>query len=110
MCDLGRHIVRVEKFLCRRGFSLRMWRNSRSSNMVSIRSGLLILFCCVISALATRAHALNGQFGLEWSIDAPWRLEPAVGPDGQMRYGSIPIVITFADMNFEVSRGVVART
>src|SRR5690348_1913265 len=80
------------------------------TKMVSIRFGLRVALMTALGALFTVAHALNGQFGLEWSIDAPWRLEPSTGPDGQVRYGSIPIVITFEDMNFEVTRGVIERT
>lgn len=80
------------------------------TKMGFIRIGLRVLMLTASGVLFAVAHALNGQFGLEWSIDAPWRLEPSTGPDGQPRYGSIPIVITFADMNFEVSRGVVQRS
>lgn len=77
--------------------------------MVSIRIGLRVVILIAFGAVFAPAHALNGQFGLEWSIDAPWRLEPGVGPEGQTTYGSIPIVITFNDMNFEASRGRIQR-
>jgi hypothetical protein len=45
------------------------------------------------------ARAVGAQFGLEFAIDAPWRLEPVNGT-----YGPIPIVITFHDAIFESTR------
>ena len=46
------------------------------------------------------ALAMGGQEGtFEFSIDAPWRLEPIVGSNGATSYGSIPFVITVTDEN-----------
>jgi hypothetical protein len=54
---------------------------------------------------------LGGQFGFEFAIDAPWRLEPVKGPDGNLTYGPIPITIIFDDAVFELARpGVSALT
>ena len=47
---------------------------------------------------------MGGQFGLEFAIDAPWRLEPIPAPNGSVDYGPIPISITFADAIFETYR------
>jgi hypothetical protein len=56
-------------------------------------------------SMAGVALALNGQIGVEFAVDAPWRIEPTVGPDGSLTYAAIPIVIEFADANFEADRG-----
>lgn len=53
--------------------------------------------------------ALNGQFGLEFAIDAPWRIEPIPQPDGALSYGPIPITVVFFDANFEKHRGSPAQ-
>lgn len=65
---------------------------------------LAITIACALST--DGAHAIGGQFGLEFAIDAPWRLEPV----GDGAYGPIPIVITFHDAIYEVARGGVLQT
>lgn len=42
------------------------------------------------------AKPMGGQHGIEFAIDSPWRLEPHRGNV----YGSIPIAISFHDLNF----------
>ncbi len=42
--------------------------------------------------------------GVEWQIDAPWRLEPAVGADGTMTYDRIPLVITMNDVADQIDQ------
>jgi len=44
--------------------------------------------------------------GVEWQIDAPWRLEPTVGPDGAMTYDPIPLVITINDAADQIDQVV----
>ena len=42
-----------------------------------------------------RGEWLNG---IEWQVDAPWRLEPTVDPaTNDLQYGDIPLVITIGD-------------
>ncbi|MGD9850864.1 MAG: hypothetical protein AB7T38_06340 [Nitrospirales bacterium] len=53
--------------------------------------------------------AIGGQFGLEFAIDAPWRLEPIPVRVGNHTYGPIPIVIAFHDAIFDDERGLIAR-
>ncbi len=55
------------------------------------------------------AGAIGGQFGLEFAIDAPWRLEPIPVRGGSHAYGPIPIVIAFHDAVFDDERGFLAR-
>ena len=64
----------------------------------------------IIAALFkdTPAQSMGGQFGLEFAIDAPWRLEPVLTADG-LSYGPIPIVITFHDAIFDHHRGLIAE-
>lgn len=50
--------------------------------------------------LPEAVFAVGGQFGMEFAIDAPWRLEPFKNQQGQTEYGPIPITITFLDLNF----------
>src|SRR5262245_2265063 len=54
------------------------------------------------------AEATGGQFGLEFAIDAPWRLEPVPNRLGGYSYGPIPITIAFYDAAFEAARGSTA--
>jgi hypothetical protein len=54
------------------------------------------------------AVAVGGQFGMEFAIDAPWRLEPAVNSDGRAAYTAVPITIVFHDTIFEDGRGTIA--
>lgn len=62
----------------------------------------------VIAAAARPALAIGGQFGLEFAIDAPWRLEPVAQADGRLDYGPVPITITFHDAIFDDHRGIVS--
>ncbi|MEO8063414.1 MAG: hypothetical protein ABI821_11780 [Pseudomonadota bacterium] len=71
----------------------------------SARCAAAALLLCLASQLS---FGLGGQFGFEFAIDAPWRLEPVKGPDGNLTYGPIPIVITFDDAVFEVARSGVS--
>lgn len=65
----------------------------------------IVLFFLVTTVVGTtQVHATGGQFGLEFAIDAPWRLEPLRNADGSLSYGPIPITITFNDAVFEVNR------
>ena len=72
--------------------------------------------CCSTVAIAayigvcSNSYAMGGQYGLEFAIDAPWRLEPTRMESGQLHYGAIPIVIEFADAIFEANRSVAAST
>src|SRR5678815_2729810 len=59
--------------------------------------------------LSHRVESIGGQFGLEWAIDAPWRLEPIPAPGGGYTYGPIPVVVVFHDAVFEADRGFLAR-
>jgi len=52
---------------------------------------------------------VGGQFGLEFAIDAPWRIEPVPGTGGKLSYGPIPIVIVFHDAIFEDNRPSLAK-
>jgi hypothetical protein len=54
------------------------------------------------------AYAIGGQFGMEFAIDAPWRLEPIQASNGQLTYPPIPITIAFHDTIFEDGRGKIA--
>jgi hypothetical protein len=84
------------------------------SSGAAIRAGMAFLriglaFLILAFALLPRGvHATGGQFGLEFAIDAPWRLEPIRGPNGQLVYGPVPITIAFHDAVFEVARGRAA--
>jgi hypothetical protein len=52
--------------------------------------------------------AIGGQFGLEFAIDAPWRLEPISVSAGRYTYPPIPITVAFHDTLFEDGRGTLA--
>jgi hypothetical protein len=69
---------------------------------------LLAAICILFVVGAPAARAIGGQFGLEFAIDAPWRLEPIVEPDGRLTYPAIPIFVTFEDAVYEQDRGSVA--
>jgi hypothetical protein len=61
----------------------------------------------ILAANPQPTSAIGGQFGLEFAIDAPWRLEPTpVGTD-RFSYSAIPITIVFHDTLFEGGRGVL---
>jgi len=70
---------------------------------------LAIVFCYLV-ILATEflgcqpTYAIGSQVGLEFAIDAPWRIEPYPNKRGGLRYGPIPIVITFHDAVFDSKR------
>lgn len=58
--------------------------------------------------VAPGAWGVGGQFGVEFAIDAPWRLEP-YGTAGRYRYDPIPIVVTFHDAVFDETRDRLGR-
>jgi len=59
----------------------------------------------LLAANPQSALAIGGQFGLEFAIDAPWRLEPTpIGAD-RYSYSAIPITIVFHDTVFEGAPG-----
>lgn len=67
------------------------------------------VFLSVISLLGLVFHpqsavGMGGQFGLEFAIDAPWRIEPVPVPAGGYTYGAIPIIITFHDAIYDHHR------
>ncbi|MEO8019450.1 MAG: hypothetical protein ABI769_16690 [Pseudomonadota bacterium] len=73
------------------------------------RHGISISAVCagfgLLLGLSSQASfGLGGQFGFEFAIDAPWRLEPVKGPDGTLTYGPIPITVIFDDAVFEIAR------
>jgi hypothetical protein len=57
-----------------------------------------------------RLESIGGQFGLEWAIDAPWRLEPMPARGGGYTYGPIPVVVVFHDAVYESDRGFDGAT
>jgi hypothetical protein len=59
------------------------------------------LWCAVMPAFG-----VGGQFGMEFAIDAPWRLEPVI-VNGAATYGPVPISVSFFDTAFEEARGKV---
>ena len=77
------------------------------AGVVLLRTGLAVLILA-FALLPPRVHATGGQFGLEFAIDAPWRLEPIRAPNGRLAYGPVPITIAFHDAVFEVARGRAA--
>lgn len=71
----------------------------------------LTSFCAgfgLLLGLSSQGFGMGGQFGMEFAIDAPWRLEPVMGPGGNLTYGPIPIAVTFHDAVFEVARSRVS--
>jgi hypothetical protein len=61
----------------------------------------LLFFLFVALTYGPRAaDAMGGQFGMEFAIDAPWRMEPVKFVNNTSGYGPIPITITFLDGNF----------
>src|SRR5881397_610738 len=75
-------------------------RAMRKAIPISLVSGLLAL---VILLSPQSALTVNGQWGVVFAIDAPWRLEPIPGRTGYS-YGSIPIVIMFRQAINEMGR------
>lgn len=72
--------------------------------MFTTRIFLSVLFFIGCLAHPPLIGAMEGQFGLEFSIDAPWRLEPVPVKGGGNFYGPIPISITFHDAIFDHHR------
>lgn len=71
------------------------------------RLSLIFIFLGVSFTLCLDRHpafAIGSQIGLEFAIDAPWRIEPYSNGRGGVRYGPIPIVITFHDAIFDHDR------
>lgn len=54
--------------------------------------------------ISQSASAIGGMFGMEFAIDAPWRLEPVRNSAGNLVYTPIPITIAFHDTIFEDNR------
>jgi hypothetical protein len=52
-------------------------------------------------ALASDVAGAGPDSGVEWSIDAPWRMEPVVTAGGDRLYDPIPITLTFHDMDMQ---------
>ena len=63
---------------------------------------VLLLVVAGFAAFASRpAQAVSGFEGtFEYAFDAPWRMEPSTGDDGQLEYGAIPIQLTIHDAMF----------
>jgi hypothetical protein len=55
------------------------------------------------------ASAIGGQFGMEFAVDAPWRIEPIPLGGDSYAYSPIPITISFHDTIFEDGRGELAK-
>jgi hypothetical protein len=56
-------------------------------------------FVSWLCVLIAPAGSVGGQFGMEFALDAPWRLEPQVD-NGTTTYGPIPITAVVHDANF----------
>ncbi len=74
----------------------------------SLRSFARLSIVAAALSFCNVSHPIGGQFGMEFAIDAPWRLEPVVHADGQLTYPPIPITFTFHDTIFEDGRGAIA--
>lgn len=59
----------------------------------------LLALALTLTAVAGPAAAVGGYEGsLEYALDAPWRIEPwDASGNGDLRYGEIPIQLTFHD-------------
>ena len=64
----------------------------------------ILWFSFILCLDSHPAFAIGSQIGLEFAIDAPWRIEPYSNGQGGLRYGPIPIIITFHDANFDHNR------
>ena len=64
---------------------------------------------CALAAIPRAVLAIGGQFGVEFAIDAPWRLEPTPLGGDRYTYPPIPITIAFHDTLFEEGRGFVTE-
>jgi len=51
--------------------------------------------------LASSVSGLGPDGGIDWSIDAPWRMEPTMLDGGQRAYDPIPITVTFHDADMQ---------
>ncbi|MER8511041.1 hypothetical protein NKJ36_19975 [Mesorhizobium sp. M0142] len=69
------------------------------------RQGFGALLLLGLTEMPIPVHAVGGQFGLEFAIDAPWRLEPVEAGDGGLTYTAIPISVTFHDAIYDDNRG-----
>lgn len=79
-----------------------------TSHRKSIRRASIVAIAILVLSPTKPVSAVGGQFGLEFAIDAPWRIEPMAGASGQYTYPAIPINITFHDTIFEGGRGELA--
>ena len=62
--------------------------------------GLVVFVGIRWAAFPPPAHAIAGIEGtFEYAIDAPWRMEPSLFPNGRLAYGAIPIQISIHDAN-----------
>src|SRR5262245_20477707 len=70
------------------------------------RTKLRLIACGLLLAMSATqsASAVGGMFGMEFAIDAPWRLEPMRNSAGNLVYSPIPITIAFHDTIFEDGR------
>lgn len=51
--------------------------------------------------LASSVSGIGPESGIDWSIDAPWRMEPLLLGGGQRAYDPIPITLTFHDADMQ---------
>jgi hypothetical protein len=51
--------------------------------------------------LGSSVSGVGPESGVDWSIDAPWRMEPVVAPNGAGSYDPIPITLTFHDADMQ---------
>lgn len=77
--------------------------------MRTVRVLLSLVLLVGILVHPRSAAANGGQFGLEFAIDAPWRIEPAPKPGGGYTFGPIPITITFHDAIFDHYRSSIGQ-
>ncbi|MGZ5443164.1 MAG: hypothetical protein ACXW5U_14240 [Thermoanaerobaculia bacterium] len=63
------------------------------------------LLALIVALPASDAQPIGGQLGVEFAIDAPWRIEPVRSAEG-WTYGPIPVVIAFHDAIFDHHRGL----
>ena len=80
---------------------------------INLEKNLSLLAWVIISVLTIypkSAYAIGGQFGMEFAIDAPWRIEPVTSANSANKYGPIPIVVTFHDAVYELDRSLAVST
>lgn len=78
---------------------------TRKQSLWRWATGLIIL--SLVDTSPRNALAIGGQFGFEFAIDAPWRIEPLPAGRGYT-YGPIAIVVTFHDAVFEAARSPIS--